>query len=94
MGWCNDPRSSKYNREVYFPYKYRAEKLYRKDNIYDVFINIKYNQSPIIKKKGSAIFLHLCKKKYKSTEGCVAISRKDFFKILPYINNKTKILII
>ena len=83
-----------YNREIYFPYKYRAEKLYRKDNIYDIFINIKYNQFTIVKKKGSAIFLHLSKKKYKPTEGCVAISKKDFFKILPHINKKTKILII
>ena len=94
LGWCNDPRSSMYNREIYFPYKYSAEKLYRQDNIYDIFINIKYNQSPIVKRKGSAIFLHLIKKKYKPTEGCVAISKEDFFKILPHINNKTKILII
>ena len=94
LGWCNDSRSSKYNKEIYFPYKYKAEKLYRKDNIYDIFINIKYNQSPVIKKKGSAILLHLCKKKYKPTEGCVAISKKDFFKVLPHIEKKTKILII
>ena len=93
MGWCNDSRSKKYNQEVYFPFKYRAEKLYRKDKIYDIFINIKYNQLPIVKGKGSAIFLHLSNKKYKPTSGCVAIQKKDFLKILPLINNKTKILI-
>ena len=47
MGWCDDSRSKKYNQEIYFPFKYRAEKLYRKDKIYDIFINIKYNHSPI-----------------------------------------------
>jgi len=93
MGWCNDSRSKKYNREIYFPFKYSAEKLYRRDKIYDIFINIKYNHSPIIKEKGSAIFLHLSNKKYKPTSGCVAILKKDFLKILPLINYNTKILI-
>ena len=93
MGWCNDSKSKKYNQEISFPFKYGAEKLYREDKIYDIFINIKYNQFPIVKMKGSAIFLHLCSKKYKSTSGCIAIQKKDFFKILPLINNKTKILI-
>ena len=93
MGWCDDGRSKKYNQEIYFPFKYGAEKLYRKDRIYDIFINIKYNQLPIVKGKGSAIFLHLSNKKYKPTSGCVAIQKKDFLKILPLINNKTKISI-
>ena len=93
MGWCDDSRSKKYNREIYFPFKYSAEKLYRRDRIYDIFINVKYNHSPIVKEKGSAIFLHLCNKKYKPTSGCVAILKKDFLKILPLINYSTKILI-
>ena len=93
MGWCDDSRSKKYNREIYFPFKYSAEKLYRRDRIYDIFINIKYNHSPIIKEKGSAIFLHLSNKKYKPTSGCVTILKKDFLKILPLINYSTKILI-
>ena len=93
MGWCNDIKSKKYNKEISFPFKYKAEKLYRRDKIYDVFINIKYNQSPITKGKGSAIFLHLSTKNYKPTNGCVAIQQKDFLKILPLIKKKTKILI-
>tara|TARA_B100001013_G_C24406315_1_gene362163 strand:- start:122 stop:613 length:492 start_codon:yes stop_codon:yes gene_type:complete len=93
MGWCNDDRSKKYNQEITFPFKYRAEKLYRKDNIYDLFINIKYNYRPVIKQKGSAIFLHITDKKYIPTKGCVAITKKNLFKILPFINRKTKILI-
>jgi L,D-peptidoglycan transpeptidase YkuD (ErfK/YbiS/YcfS/YnhG family) len=93
MGWCDDTRSKKYNREINFPFKYKAEKLHRKDKIYDIFINIKYNYSPVFKGKGSAIFLHIASKKYKSTKGCVAIQKKDFLKILPLINKNTKILI-
>ena len=93
MGWCNDSRSKKYNKEILLPSKYKFEKLYRKDNLYDIFINIKYNHFPVIKKKGSAIFLHLINKNYKPTKGCVAVKKKDFLKILPLINNKTKIRI-
>ena len=93
MGWCDDSKSKKYNQEISFPFKYSAEKFYRKDNIYDILINIKYNHFPIVKNKGSAIFLHLSKKKYKATNGCIGIKKKDFLKILPLINDKTKILI-
>ena len=93
MGWCNDTRSKKYNREISFPFRYKSEKLYRSDKIYDIFINIKYNYSPVYKGKGSAIFLHLANKKYKATKGCIAIQKKDFLKILPLVNNNTKILI-
>ena len=93
MGWCNDSKSKKYNQEVYLPFKYRTEKLYRKDKNYDIFINIKYNYHPIVKEKGSAIFLHLTDNNYKPTSGCVAIIKRDFLKILPLINKNTKISI-
>ena len=93
MGWCDDIKSKKYNKEIRFPFKFKAEKLYREDRIYDIFINIKYNQTPIVKGKGSAIFLHLANQKYKPTKGCIAIKKKHFLKILPYINRKTKIAI-
>ena len=94
MGWCNDTRSKKYNREISFPFKYKSEKLYRSDKVYDIFINIKYNYSPTYKGKGSAIFLHLANKKYKPTKGCIAISKLDFMKILPLISKRTKISIV
>ena len=93
MGWCNDSKSKKYNQEISFPYKFKAEKLYRRDKIYDILINIKYNQTPIKKGKGSAIFLHLVNKNYKPTAGCVALAKEDFLKILPLINRNTKVSI-
>ena len=93
MGWCYDSESKKYNREISFPFKYKAERLYRKDNIYDILINIKYNYFPVNKGKGSAIFLHLANKKFVGTKGCIALQKKDFLKILPIINKNTKILV-
>ena len=93
MGWCDDSKCKKYNQEIYYPFKYGSEKLYRKDKIYDILINIKYNHSPIIKGKGSAIFLHLTDTNYRPTKGCIAISKKKFLEILPFIKKETKILI-
>ena len=91
MGWCDDSNSKKYNKEIRFPFNFSAEKLYKKDKTYDLFINIKYNTNPTIKKKGSAIFLHIAKHNYKLTKGCIGILKKDFLKILPLIDKNTKI---
>ena len=93
MGWCDDIKSKKYNSLIFFPFKFSAEKLFRNDRIYDLFLTIKYNSNPIIKGKGSAIFLHLENKNFKPTKGCVAILKKDFLKILPHIKKRTKISI-
>ena len=93
MGWCDDSRSKKYNKEILFPSKYNAEKLFRKDRIYDLLINIKYNTNPTFKKRGSAIFLHVANKNFKPTKGCIAISKTNFLKILPLVSKKTNIVI-
>ena len=48
---------------------------------------------PIIKNKGSAIFIHIAKQNYKKTEGCVAIKRIHLLKIIKKINKNTKVKI-
>ena len=93
MGWCDDPGSKHYNKIINYPFKYSAEKLWRKDNIYDVIIIIDYNLNPIIKNKGSAIFLHIAKQRYKPTNGCIAVSKKNIKLISLEINKKTKLQI-
>ena len=52
MGWCNDSRSIKYNKLIFFPFNYNAEKLYRKDNIYDIILVLNYNINPVITNHG------------------------------------------
>ena len=42
MRWCDDSRSKKYNQEISFPFKYGAEALYRKDRIYDLFVQLEF----------------------------------------------------
>ena len=65
MGWCNDPRSNKYNKLIKLPYNFGYEKLFRRENIYDIIVVLNYNMNPIIKNKGSAIFIHVAKKTLK-----------------------------
>ena len=67
--------------------------MWLKSKIYDVLIVISYNLSPIIKKKGSAIFLHISKKNYTPTKGCIGINKKDILFLISKINNKTKLII-
>ena len=93
MGWCDDPKSNSYNKLISFPFNYGAERLHKNKNIYDVILVINYNLSPIIKNKGSAIFLHIAKKNYSPTKGCVAISKKNMKLLLTFINKKTKFII-
>ena len=89
MGWCNDPRSSHYNKLIKFPFSFNAEKLYRADNIYDIILVLDFNSRPIRKNKGSAIFIHVARKNYKHTEGCVAVSKNNLKNIIKKINKKT-----
>ena len=93
MGWCDDTCSNKYNKMIKFPFNLSAEKLWLKNNIYDVIIVINYNLKPVIKNRGSAIFLHIAKKNYAQTRGCIAITKKNMILLAGKISNKTKIII-
>ena len=93
MGWCDDPNSNYYNKLVKLPYEYNYEKLYKKENIYDIILVLDYNMNPVIKNKGSAIFIHVAKRNYKKTEGCIAIKKKILLKIIKDIKKNTKVKI-
>ena len=93
IGWCDDPVSSFYNKEIKSPSKFSHEKLYRKDNLYDLILVLNYNINPIIKNKGSAIFIHIAKKKYEPTAGCIALKKKDLVELLKNIKKNTRIKI-
>lgn len=91
MGWCDDPKSKQYNQLIRLPNKYKHEKLYRKDNIYDLILVLNYNTRPILKNKGSAIFIHVATKNYKKTAGCIALKKEHLIRLVEKINKKTKI---
>ena len=93
MGWCDDPKSKKYNQLIKLPSKYSHENLYRENSIYDLILVLNYNMNPIIKNKGSAIFIHIANKKFKNTEGCIAIEKKNLVRLVKIINKKTLVII-
>ena len=93
MGWCDDPKSRKYNQPIKLPTKYNHENLYRKDNTYDLILVLNYNMKPTIKNKGSAIFIHVAKKNYKKTAGCIAIRKFDLIRLIKEIKQNTRVII-
>ena len=93
MGWCDDPNSKQYNKLIKLPSVYNYEKLYKKENVYDIIIVLNYNMNPTVKNKGSAIFIHVAKKNYKKTEGCVAVKKAHLLKITKNLRRNTKVMI-
>ena len=96
MGWVDDINyPKKYNKIIKLKKnnKFRHEKIFRNDKIYDLLIPINYNTRKIKIGKGSAIFIHLTNN-YKKTLGCIALKKKDFLILLKVINKKTKIKIL
>lgn len=81
-GWCDDPQDRNYNRRVTLPYPASHEILARTDHLYDLVVTLGYNDGPRSRHRGSAIFLHLARRGFKPTEGCIAVHRCDLLKIL------------
>jgi L,D-peptidoglycan transpeptidase YkuD (ErfK/YbiS/YcfS/YnhG family) len=94
MGWCDDVRSNNYNKLIKLPFNYSHEKLYKKENIYDIILVLNYNMNPTIKGKGSAIFIHVARKNYDKTEGCIALNKRDLLKILKQLKKNTEVMIV
>lgn len=93
MGWCDDPYSKSYNKLIKLPSKFSHEKLYRKDKLYDLILVLNYNLKPIIKNKGSAIFIHVTNKNYKKTKGCIGLKKKDLIFILKNLKKNISVKI-
>ncbi len=82
MGWSDDPKDSAYNTCVTMPYLFSHEKLWRDDNLYDLFITTSHNTNPIIPECGSAIFIHQMRESMKPTEGCLALKFEDLMQLV------------
>ena len=90
--WCDDISSPLYNKCIKKKtgqnLNFSFEELFRDDDVYDYFIELNYNRKPIIKGKGSAIFIHISFENLRPTNGCIALSKKNLKFI---INNLQKI---
>lgn len=81
-GWCDDDADSAYNRMVRLPYHAHCEELWRHDRVYDIVGVLGWNDTPIVRGRGSAIFLHVARPDYPPTEGCIALALDDLRQIL------------
>jgi L,D-peptidoglycan transpeptidase YkuD (ErfK/YbiS/YcfS/YnhG family) len=81
-GWCDDPLHRDYNRPVRLPHEARCEELWRHDGLYDVVGVLGWNDAPVERGRGSAIFLHVARPDYGPTEGCVALALPDLLRVL------------
>lgn len=92
-GWCDAPADKNYNRMVKLPYPASAEDMWREDEIYDIVVELGYNDDPIVPGKGSAIFLHLARPRYTPTAGCVAVALEDMRALLALVEPGARIQI-
>lgn len=84
-GWCDDSGDKAYNCHVTLPYPARAENLWREDELYDLIVVLGYNDNPVEKGKGSAVFLHIAREDFGGTEGCIALKKEDLLNLLAHL---------
>jgi L,D-peptidoglycan transpeptidase YkuD (ErfK/YbiS/YcfS/YnhG family) len=81
-GWCDDPGHAACNTQIRLPHPARHEELWRADAIYDVIGVLGWNDMPVVRGRGSAIFLHLARPGFTPTEGCIALEQRDLLRVL------------
>ena len=105
-GWSDDPASPNYNRYIQLQFDISSgdpknttpeshEVLWRlKDDLYDLIVDIGYNDDPPVPGRGSAIFLHVARPEMTPTAGCVAMKKEDLVELLAMIDADTQIEIL
>jgi L,D-peptidoglycan transpeptidase YkuD (ErfK/YbiS/YcfS/YnhG family) len=83
--WDSDPRSATYNRfrHVACGTSLVGEALWRIYPQYRYFAEIRYNASPVVPRRGSAIFLHVSAG--RPTAGCVALPEAQLLRLLRWL---------
>jgi L,D-peptidoglycan transpeptidase YkuD (ErfK/YbiS/YcfS/YnhG family) len=80
--WCEDPASPHYNRPIRLTGDATGDRLWRADHVYDVIGVLGWNDAPVQRGRGSAIFLHLARPNRTPTDGCVALDLPDLLRVL------------
>ena len=81
-GWCDDPAHPDYNRPVRLPHPGRHEALWREDEVYDLIGVLGWNDAPVVRGRGSGIFLQVARPDFEPTEGCIALALRDLRALL------------
>ena len=92
-GWCDAPGHAAYNRLVKVPFAASHEALWRDDGLYDVIVDLGYNDDPVVEGRGSAIFLHVARPDYGPTQGCVAVALPELLWLLAGCDARTRLCV-
>ena len=88
-GWCDDPAHIEYNRLIRMPFSASHETLWRLDDLYNIIVDLGFNDNPPIPGLGSAIFMHVKSPASDPTEGCIALSQTDLLDVLQRCSTDT-----
>lgn len=91
--WCDDVSDRRYNKLIDRPPGIAEERLARTDRLYDVIVELGWNDDPVIRGRGSAIFWHLPRAGFTPTAGCVAVERHVFQKLLPQLSRNCVMIV-
>ncbi len=92
-GWCEDPSDRHYNRPIKVAPGSQADRLARKDQLYDFIIEIDHNTRPRVAGRGSAVFIHVARPGFAPTAGCVALDINALRRLLARIGPRTRIVV-
>jgi L,D-peptidoglycan transpeptidase YkuD (ErfK/YbiS/YcfS/YnhG family) len=93
-GWCDDVADRRYNTRIALPCSSSHEEMWRADHLYDVVVDIGWNRGPIVRGRGSAIFLHLARPGFEPTAGCVAVEKRMIRRLMERIGPRTRLEIV
>ena len=91
--WCEDASSRHYNQPLRLASNQGGDRLRRDDHLYDFIVEIDHNARPRIAGRGSAVFLHLARKDFSATAGCVSMTKAPMLRLLARIGPRTRIVI-
>jgi L,D-peptidoglycan transpeptidase YkuD (ErfK/YbiS/YcfS/YnhG family) len=89
------PEDRAYNRLVALrPAPATSEEgLQRADSLYDILVEIGFNDRPVVRGRGSGIFWHGARPGFTPTAGCVATTLHVLARLAPFLNARTRIVI-
>jgi len=93
LAWCENIRDRRYNRPFRRSPREAGDRLWRKDALYDLVIEIDHNARPRVAGRGSAVFIHVARPDGSPTAGCVALRATDLQRLLTRLGPKTRIAI-
>jgi L,D-peptidoglycan transpeptidase YkuD (ErfK/YbiS/YcfS/YnhG family) len=91
--WCEDPNDRRYNQPIVLAHDSAGDRLKREDHLYDFIVEIDHNSRPRVRKRGSAVFLHLARANFGPTAGCVAMRKEAMLQLLQRLSPRTRIII-